>query len=42
MSVETSDWSRMIVDHIDVHASDYAASTRFYETVLGLLAVRAS
>jgi predicted enzyme related to lactoylglutathione lyase len=28
------DWTRIVVDHIGVHASDYAASVRFYETVL--------
>jgi len=33
------DWTRHTVDHIDVHASDYAASVRFYETVLGELGI---
>jgi catechol 2,3-dioxygenase-like lactoylglutathione lyase family enzyme len=28
------DWTRIVVDHLDVHASDYAESVRFYETVL--------
>jgi predicted enzyme related to lactoylglutathione lyase len=28
------DWSLRIFDHVDVHASDYAESVRFYETVL--------
>jgi catechol 2,3-dioxygenase-like lactoylglutathione lyase family enzyme len=34
MDVETWDWSRRIFDHVDVHASDYEESVRFYETVL--------
>ncbi|NUR76959.1 MAG: VOC family protein [Thermoleophilia bacterium] len=33
------DWTRRIFDHVDVFASDYAASVRFYETVLGVLGV---
>jgi catechol 2,3-dioxygenase-like lactoylglutathione lyase family enzyme len=33
------DWSRIVVDHLDVHASDYAESVRFYETVLAPLAI---
>ena len=39
MSVETWDWSRRVFDHVDVHASDYAESVRFYETVLDPLGV---
>lgn len=39
MSVESWDWSRRIFDHVDVHASDYAESVRFYETVLAPLGI---
>ena len=40
MSVESWDWSRRIFDHVEVHASDYSESVRFYETVLGPLGIR--
>ena len=30
---------RIVVDHLDVHASDYAESVRFYETVLAQLGI---
>jgi catechol 2,3-dioxygenase-like lactoylglutathione lyase family enzyme len=33
------DWTRRIFDHVDVCASDYPESVRFYETVLGALGV---
>ena len=33
------DWTRIVVDHLDVHASDYAETVRFYETVLGPLGI---
>ena len=33
------DWTRIVVDHLDVHASDYAKSVRFYETVLAPLGI---
>jgi len=33
------DWSRRIFDHVEVHASDFAASVRFYETVLAPLGI---
>jgi catechol 2,3-dioxygenase-like lactoylglutathione lyase family enzyme len=33
------DWTRRIFDHVDVLASDYPESVRFYETVLAALAV---
>jgi catechol 2,3-dioxygenase-like lactoylglutathione lyase family enzyme len=33
------DWTRIVVDHVDLHASDYAASVRFYETVLAPLGI---
>jgi catechol 2,3-dioxygenase-like lactoylglutathione lyase family enzyme len=39
MSVEDWDWSLRIFDHVDVHASDYAESVRFYETVLSPLGI---
>jgi len=31
------DWFQHVVDHLDVHASDYDASVRFYKTVLAPL-----
>jgi catechol 2,3-dioxygenase-like lactoylglutathione lyase family enzyme len=36
---EQFDWSRHVVDHVELHASDYAESVRFYETVLDPLAI---
>jgi catechol 2,3-dioxygenase-like lactoylglutathione lyase family enzyme len=39
MSAESWDWSLRVFDHVDVHASDYAESVRFYETVLAPLGV---
>ena len=33
------DWSLRIFDHVDVHASDYVESVRFYETVLTPLGI---
>jgi catechol 2,3-dioxygenase-like lactoylglutathione lyase family enzyme len=33
------DWTRRIFDHVEVSASDYAASVRFYETVLAELGI---
>jgi catechol 2,3-dioxygenase-like lactoylglutathione lyase family enzyme len=33
------DWSLRIFDHVDVHASDYAESVGFYETVLAPLGI---
>jgi catechol 2,3-dioxygenase-like lactoylglutathione lyase family enzyme len=36
---EEWDWSRPVVDHLDVHASDFPASVRFYETALAPLAI---
>jgi len=33
------DWSRDVVDHLDVHVSDFARSVRFYETVLAPLGI---
>jgi catechol 2,3-dioxygenase-like lactoylglutathione lyase family enzyme len=34
------DWSLRVFDHVDLHAGDYAASVRFYETVLAPLGIR--
>lgn len=34
------DWTRRIFDHVDVYASDYPESVRFYETTLGALGLR--
>jgi hypothetical protein len=28
------DWTRRVVDHLDLHASDFGESVRFYQTVL--------
>ena len=39
MSVESWDWSLRIFDHVEVHASDYAESVSFYETVLAALGI---
>jgi catechol 2,3-dioxygenase-like lactoylglutathione lyase family enzyme len=39
MSVESWDWTRIIVDHVEVDATDYAESVRFYETVLAPLGI---
>jgi catechol 2,3-dioxygenase-like lactoylglutathione lyase family enzyme len=33
------DWTRIVVDHIDLRASDYARSVQFYETVLAPLGI---
>ena len=33
------DWSRHVVDHVEVHASDYEESVRFYATVLDPLGI---
>ena len=34
---EEWDWSRTVVDHLDVCASDFSESVRFYETILAPL-----
>src|SRR5262249_26513025 len=39
MSVDTWDWSLWLFDHVDVSASDYLESIRFYETALAPLGV---
>jgi hypothetical protein len=36
---EEWDWSRPVVDHLDLHASHFAESVRFYETVLAPLGI---
>jgi catechol 2,3-dioxygenase-like lactoylglutathione lyase family enzyme len=33
------DWSRPVVDHLDLHASDFARSVLFYETALAPLGI---
>jgi catechol 2,3-dioxygenase-like lactoylglutathione lyase family enzyme len=35
------DWEKHVVDHLDLHASDYEASVRFYTTVLAPLGIPA-
>ena len=39
MNPEDWDWSVRVFDHVDLHAGDYAASVRFYETVLAPLGI---
>ena len=39
MSVESWDWSLRVFDHVEVHASDYGESIRFYETVLAPIGI---
>jgi hypothetical protein len=39
MDASDWDWTRIVVDHLDVHASNYAESVRFYETVLAPLGI---
>jgi catechol 2,3-dioxygenase-like lactoylglutathione lyase family enzyme len=39
MQAEKWDWSQHVVDHLDLHASDYEASASFYSTVLAPLAI---
>jgi catechol 2,3-dioxygenase-like lactoylglutathione lyase family enzyme len=36
---EEWDWSRVVVDHLDLHASRFSESVRFYETVLAPLGI---
>jgi len=33
------DWTQIVVDHVDVHASNYSESVRFYETVFAPLRI---
>lgn len=39
MTADSWDWSRHVVDHLDVHAGDFEASVRFYATVLPPLGI---
>jgi predicted lactoylglutathione lyase len=39
MAGEQWDWSQHVVDHLDLHASDYEASVQFYSTVLAPLGI---
>jgi catechol 2,3-dioxygenase-like lactoylglutathione lyase family enzyme len=39
MSAEAWDWSLRVFDHVEVHASDYGESLRFYELVLAALGI---
>jgi catechol 2,3-dioxygenase-like lactoylglutathione lyase family enzyme len=39
MPAEQWDWSQHVVDHVEVHASDYDTSVRFYATVLEPLGI---
>jgi catechol 2,3-dioxygenase-like lactoylglutathione lyase family enzyme len=39
VSPEEWDWSRVVVDHLDLHASRFSESVRFYETVLAPLGI---
>jgi catechol 2,3-dioxygenase-like lactoylglutathione lyase family enzyme len=39
VSAKDWDWSRPVVDHIDLHASDFARSVLFYETALAPLGI---
>jgi catechol 2,3-dioxygenase-like lactoylglutathione lyase family enzyme len=36
---EQWDWTRTVVDHLDVHTSHYGESVHFYEIVLGPLGI---
>jgi catechol 2,3-dioxygenase-like lactoylglutathione lyase family enzyme len=39
VSAEEWDWTRRVVDHVDLHVTDLAESVRFYETVLAPLGI---
>jgi catechol 2,3-dioxygenase-like lactoylglutathione lyase family enzyme len=39
VNAEAWDWSRAVVDHLDLHASDFRESVRFFETVLAPLGI---
>ena len=39
MQAEDWDWSQHVVDHLELHASDYGASISFYATVLAPLGI---
>jgi catechol 2,3-dioxygenase-like lactoylglutathione lyase family enzyme len=39
VNVTEWDWSRPVVDHVDLHVMDFRRSVRFYETVLAPLGI---
>jgi catechol 2,3-dioxygenase-like lactoylglutathione lyase family enzyme len=39
VAAEEWDWSQHVVDHVEIHASDYDASVAFYTTVLAPLGI---
>ena len=39
MSAPEWDWTRRVVDHLDLHASDFRRSVHFYEVVLAALGI---
>jgi hypothetical protein len=39
MKPEEWDWSRTVIDHLDLHARRFSESVRFYETVLAPLGI---
>ena len=39
MTADEWDWSLRVFDHVDLNASDYRESVRFYETVLAPLGI---
>ena len=39
MAADDWDWSRIVVDHLDLNASDFSESVRFFETVLAPLGI---
>jgi catechol 2,3-dioxygenase-like lactoylglutathione lyase family enzyme len=39
VSEQVWDWSQHVVDHLEVHASDFEASVRFYATVLAPIGI---
>jgi catechol 2,3-dioxygenase-like lactoylglutathione lyase family enzyme len=39
VQAEEWDWSRTVVDHLDLHASNFSESVRFYETILAALGI---
>jgi hypothetical protein len=39
MTASEWDWTLRVFDHVDLNASDYTASVRFYETVLSPLGI---
>jgi catechol 2,3-dioxygenase-like lactoylglutathione lyase family enzyme len=39
MSAGEWDWSRPVIDHLDLHATDFARTVEFYETVLAPLGI---